>query len=210
VPTKPPLDVVSVLALIFGILPTVLIGFVLGVIGLVRTRQPARRGRGLAVTGLVLSLLWAAAVVAIPVLTNNGDAQRSASGSVTKAATVSAWLLRVGDCFDNTLPTNQAFTSKSMNTVKVVPCSQPHNAVVYAITTLPATGWTSALDKLNVAYGQCQPLALNYFHGIVLDPNLKLGAIAPQQAQWETGFHDGLCIVVDPDKSFVGDIRQDR
>jgi putative regulator of septum formation len=210
VPTKPSRDVFAVLALIFGILPTIPLGLIFGITGIVRTAHPARRGRGLAVTGLVLALLWLAFAIAIPVLTKGADARRSASGSVIKAATVSPMLLRTGDCFFNTMPTDQPFTSKAVGTVKVVPCAQPHDAVVYAKTTLPDGAWTSELDKLTIAYQQCEPLAVNYFAGIVPNPNLKLGTFAPQQAEWMMGTRNALCIVVDPDKSFVGDVRQDR
>ena len=209
-PTKPPLDVVSVLALIFGILPTALIGFVLGIVGIVRTGHPARRGRGLAVAGLVLSLLWVAVAVAIPVLVKNGDTRSAAGGPVTKATTMSPTLLRADDCYNDTVLTNrQPPTHTAVQTVKVVPCSQPHNAVVYAVTTLPAGAWTSQLDKLTIANQQCRPLAVNYFNGVVLNPNLRLGAFAPDETRWELGFHNASCVVVDPDKSFVGDIRQD-
>lgn len=211
VPTKRSHDVFAVLALIFGILPTVPLGLIFGITGIVRTAHPARRGRGLAVTGLVLALLWLASAIALPVLTKGADARRSASGSVTQAATVSPVRLRAGDCYNDTVLTNQqAPASKTVGTVKVVPCSQPHNAVVYAVTTLPAGKWTSGLDKLTIANRQCLPLARSYFNGIVLNPDLKLGAFAPQQAQWELGTRNASCIVVDPDKSFVGDIRQDR
>jgi hypothetical protein len=210
-PTKPQLDVVSVLALIFGILPTALIGLVLGIVGIVRTAHPARRGRGLAVTGLVLSLLWVAVAVAIPVLVHNGDTRSAAGGPVSKATTMSPTLLRADDCYtDTVLTSRQAPSHKAVQTVKVVPCSQPHNAVVYAVTTLPAGAWTSQVDKLTIANQQCRPLAMQYFNGIVLNPNLRLGAFAPDATRWELGFHNASCVVVDPDKSFVGDIRQDR
>ena len=57
--------------------------------------------RGLAVTGLVLSLLWVVIAIAIPVLLNK-PVSRDASGSVTKAATMSPMPdLRAGDCFDS-------------------------------------------------------------------------------------------------------------
>jgi hypothetical protein len=209
---KPSLDVFSVLALIFGILPTIPLGLIFGIIGIVRTAHPARRGRGLAVTGLLLSLLWFALAVAIPILLNTGDSRSAASGgSVTRATTMAPMQLRAGDCYNDTVLTNQqAPASTAVGTVKVVPCSQPHNAVVFAVTTLPTGAWISGTDKLTIANRQCRPLAIGYFNGIVLNPNLKLGAFVPQQAQWERGLHNAPCIVVDPDKSFVGDVRQDR
>ena len=180
----------SVLALIFGILPTIPLGLIFGITGIVRTGHPARRGRGLAVTGLLLSLLWFALAVAIPILLKAGDSRSAASGgSVTQATSMPPMQLRAGDCYNDTVLTNQqAPASTAVGTVEVVPCSQPHNAVVFGVTTLPAGAWTSGPDKLTIANRQCRPLAISYFNGIVLNPNLKLGAFAPRQAQWETAF----------------------
>lgn len=212
VPTSRPRDVVSVLALIFGILPFVPVGFVLGIIGIVRTANPVRKGRWMAVTGLVLSMAWVAATVALPLYLNNHDAQRdAASGQVTKATTITPRTLRAGDCYNDTALSNRTTSGVThVTSLKVIPCSQPHNAVVYAVTTLPAGTWTSVQDKVTTANEQCLPLAKQYFNGHMLNPNLRLGAFAPSQTEWEFGYRSSHCIAVDPDKSFTGDIRADR
>lgn len=70
-PSGPPLpapsgtDGFSVAALVFGILALVPVAVPLGVIGLVRTRHGARRGRGLAIAGLVLSTVWVGVLVGV-------------------------------------------------------------------------------------------------------------------------------------------------
>jgi hypothetical protein len=73
-PPPPPggTDGFSVAALVCGILALVPVAAPLGVIGLVRTSREARRGRGLAIAGLVLSAFWVTALVGILVVTGAG------------------------------------------------------------------------------------------------------------------------------------------
>jgi hypothetical protein len=58
-PGPPPQDGVSIAALVTGLLGMVLVSLVLSIVGLTRTAGGRRRGRGLAVAGLVLSVAWA-------------------------------------------------------------------------------------------------------------------------------------------------------
>lgn len=64
----PPTDVVSVLGLVLAVLLAP-VGLVLSIVGIVRTRDGKRKGRGFAIAGIivsvVLSLLLAAALVAL-------------------------------------------------------------------------------------------------------------------------------------------------
>ncbi|MFC3688973.1 hypothetical protein [Aquipuribacter hungaricus] len=55
VPAPRPLDAWSVVALVCGVVGLTVVGLVAGVVGLVRTAGGRRRGRGLAVAGLVVS-----------------------------------------------------------------------------------------------------------------------------------------------------------
>lgn len=54
-PAPRPLDAWSVVALVCGVVGLTVVGLVTGVVGLVRTADGRRRGRGLAVAGLVVS-----------------------------------------------------------------------------------------------------------------------------------------------------------
>lgn len=64
----PPTDLVSVLGLVFAVLLAP-VGLVLSIVGIARTRDGRRKGRGFAIAGIivsvVLSLLAAALVVAV-------------------------------------------------------------------------------------------------------------------------------------------------
>lgn len=216
VPTKRPLDKVCLYALIFGIIPAPLIGLILGIIGITRTSSPFRRGRWMAVTGLVLALAWTSLAVGLATIWKPAGSTPAAitatrSAPVTKPTTATPATLRPGDCYkDTALAKNSSGSSQVISSIKIIPCAQAHNAVVYAATTLPAGAWTSMDDKLTIANKQCLPLAKKYFNGHVLNPNLLFGALAPSETRWDLGFHTAQCVAVDPDKDFKGDIRQDR
>ena len=60
-PGRPPTDGFAVATLLTGIVPLIPVTLVLGVIALIRIARTGARGRGLAITGLVLAGLWAIA-----------------------------------------------------------------------------------------------------------------------------------------------------
>lgn len=205
VPTSRPRDVVSVLAFIFGILPTIPLGFILGIVGIVRTANPRRKGRWMAVVGLLGSLVWLAASVLLPLYLNNRDASRDASGHVTAAGTVSVFKLRTGDCFTQ----NFSSTSFEVGSVKVVPCSQPHNTTVFATASMSGD-WTSNDDMVARGSKACVPALKAFYQGSAkIDPVIKFGAIVPDRTIWATGNRSVRCLLSDPTKQFTGDIRND-
>jgi len=204
VPSRRPLDGVSIAALICGILPTFIIGVVLSIIGLVRTANPARRGRGLAVTGLVLSLLWFAAAAGIPLLLASHTAGRNADGAISHQGWLPATSLRVGDCYHEDLTAGGHGTKKL---VTAIPCGQPHNAQVFAAVTLTGSWSPTIAQRTSTA---CTPKAAAYFRGTGAHPTVVSGALYPLQADWNLGRHTGLCIAVDTAKDFAGDVRSDH
>ena len=58
-PGRPPTDGFAVATLLTGVVPLIPVTLVLGVTALIRTARTGARGRGLAITGLVLAGLWA-------------------------------------------------------------------------------------------------------------------------------------------------------
>src|SRR5690242_2140341 len=77
----------AVATLVLGVagflLITIPVNLILGLVALVRTRRRGDKGTGLAVTGLVLSILWAAGVgVGVAQLMKSPDPKRDASGRI--------------------------------------------------------------------------------------------------------------------------------
>ena len=209
VPTKRPLDVVSLLALIFGVIAVVPVALVLGIVGLVRTADPIRRGRGLAVAGIVLAVAWFAGFAGLGLYLSTHTAQRDASGAVVKAGHLNPSNLRTGDCFNNGgAPAPGATTT--LSSISLVPCAQPHNAEVIATATMPAGSWTTSADMLARANKQCVPLARSYFAGSKVRSSVAIGAMFPTQSDWAKGARSLRCVAVDTNSAFIGDVKNDR
>ncbi len=93
----------AIASFILGILGIVLLSVGFGIAALVRMRDRPQRGKGLAITGLVLSGVWILGIGALIVFLHSyGQPQRSAStGQIAAKGTVSIFSLRAGDCFQN-------------------------------------------------------------------------------------------------------------
>ncbi len=111
------------------------VAIVLGVVALHQLRSGHHRGRGLAVTGIVLgalgSLAWGA-FFAIAVATGIGDeVDRAPSGQVTSAQSGTAVeALVAGDCFTGS-------RSEQIDTVTLIPCASAHESQVTVTFELP-------------------------------------------------------------------------
>ena len=106
-----------------------------GIAGLVRTKGGKRRGRWMAVTGMILAVAWIGGIIALAAVAGSKDVSRTADGSVTKAGNVSPNNVRVGDCLKLS-----GFTG-TVKTLPVVPCDQPHNAQAFANVTVPGSSY---------------------------------------------------------------------
>lgn len=193
------LDGWSVAGLVCGILPTVVLGVAFSIVGLVRTGQRQRRGRLLAVVGLLLSVLW---LVGFATLGALDDHQQKPTA--TQAEDVSPFDLEVGDCFQQPTLTGQI----SVTTVPRVSCAASHNAVMFA-TVQPVFGsYPGVSALLDEAVNLCRPKAISY---LGRPPGrLHLAALVPHEAAWNLGLQTASCVLYDADHPFKGDIRKDR
>jgi hypothetical protein len=105
----PPWDPVSIAALIFAILGG-LLGFAFGVIGLILTSRRRRRGRGLAVAAVIISVGWFLVICAFVV----------ATAFLGERISAPAQSLDVGDC----VATSEHFAATP--TVLTTDCAAPH------------------------------------------------------------------------------------
>ncbi|WP_187645739.1 DUF4190 domain-containing protein [Streptomyces sp. TRM49041] len=124
------------------------LGLILGALALRQIKRKGDRGKGLAVAGMVLSLISTALVAA-------GLATGSFKEAVDKAREVkeeiasssSAFSLRTGDCFNQPGGTG---SEQEVERVKSVKCDQPHDAEVTGAFQLTGTEYPGvpAIEKL--------------------------------------------------------------
>lgn len=123
------------------------LGLVLGAIALGQIKRKGQRGKGLAISGMILSLvstLLVAAGFALGGFKEFADGVREVKEDV--ASTNSAFSLRTGDCFNQ--PGGTA-DQQEVETVKSVDCAKPHDAEVTGTFQLTGSAYPGvpAIEK---------------------------------------------------------------
>ena len=120
------------------------------------------------------------------------DAPRDDSGQVTEATTISVFKLQTGDCFDRA-----SMGTGEVNTVKVIPCDEPHDSEIFAEKTLTGATYPGSEAVQEEAdefcYGEFEP-----FVGIAYDDSLHyFYSLTPTQGSWDQD-NDRLlqCIII--------------
>jgi hypothetical protein len=198
-----------VLGLLGGILLTAVLSVILGISALAEIRRSGRRGKGLAIAGIVLSCVWTVAVVGLFVLGltphrgspssgtgSSGSPGSSASsgsgGQTSNPASVSVFSLRVGTCFDN--PANNTL---GISSVTPIGCTQAHNAQVFAEFSAPGSSFpgTTALEQR--ADSDCNAMTASSLDKSKVTSTMSLHFIFPQQQAWDSGQRRVSCLIVD-------------
>ncbi|CAL9305128.1 DUF4190 domain-containing protein [Streptomyces sp. SudanB25_2051] len=125
-PTTSGLAIASLITGIVCLVPP--LGLVLGAFALASIKRKGQNGKGLAIAGMILSListLLVAAGFATGAFKDFADGARKVQEEV--ASTDSAFALRTGDCFNQP---GGAVSEKEVMTVKSVDCAKPHDAEV--------------------------------------------------------------------------------
>ena len=167
-------------AAICGVVALVPLGLGFGLTGLVQTTRSGQRGRGLAVLGIVASVVWSSVLYSMFTLPGM-SVDRNAGGGVDKAQYASVFDVHTGDCF-TWAPTQP---DDSVQMVRLVPCTQTHDAQVYDIPVLPLTGAqpeAAAKDACTTS-----PAA----HALPADANL--GFIYPQNTSFAKDSRRVIC-----------------
>lgn len=187
---------VAIAALILGILPTCVIGLVVSIVALTQTGRNKRRGRGLAIAGLVLSILWLGAGVALGVLGyQNRPPERSADGTITEAGKLFASDLRNGDCF------NGLGDSDTIDRVSAVPCSEAHEAEVFATPDLPGGEvYPGAETASRVSRTSCQGELAKLPAAVQHEIATEVTWLYPVEDAWNAGDRNAICFAGSPNK----------
>ena len=205
-------DGFAIASLLLGLAGITVIGAVLGIIfgvmALRRIRRTGQRGRGMAIAGLVFSVIWLLLIGAFFVLggTGKSPAQPSASGghssSPTAQPTPSAshgalsanvFALRPGQCFQNP-PASQ--TVLGVTYVTVVPCTKPHNAQAFVQFTAKGTSWPGTEALKRQADSGCHARIKGNVQTSKIKASMTLHYLYPLQASWASGHRTITCLIV--------------
>jgi hypothetical protein len=183
----------AISSFVLGLLGIFVLGAIFGVMALRRINRLGQRGRGLAIAGLVLSGIWLVVIVVVIALSNLGNATRSpASGSITHGGSLSVFSLAVGDCF-----TNPAGAT-SLTSVAAIPCTQAHNAQIFAKFNLSGSivsyPGDAALTK--DATNGCNA-RINVLDKSKITNSMTIRFLFPQQDSWIAGHRTVACMITD-------------
>jgi len=168
-----------------------LLGIIFGLVALRRIRQNHRKGRWMAIAGMLLGCCWLPIFVVGFVNAADGDAD----GVVTAGGTVTAQDLRSGDCLSS-LPEGQ------ITTVQVVPCRLPHRAEVFASFPLGGTRFPGEDEVDRFGAGGCLE-RLPAHVGPDRAPAFKVFYVYPTAASWDLGDRDVHCVLAAQDSTML-------
>lgn len=179
---------------------TLIAGVVLAVKVLGRGRDGEDHGRTMAIVALCVAGLWLVVGIGGLVVSQALELDRDGDGAISEAGEISSEELRVGDCLD--LP-----AEGEVESVSAVPCSEPHEAEVYASFELPAGRYPGDAEVARLAEDGC----IDHFFGYVgiAPPDSKLVTflIYPAEDSWAQS-RGVRCVADEPgDKLVTGSVN---
>ncbi|MFI6687692.1 DUF4190 domain-containing protein [Streptomyces sp. NPDC050485] len=213
-PRQPPVSGLAIGSLVAGILCCIPpLGLILGAVALGQIRKKGQRGKGMAVTGVVLSAISTVLLVlsiATGGLTSGWRDFKSGWNHSTSGAAArsrSTLDLRSGDCFD--VPGGKL--EREVASVRIVPCGGRHDAEVSGTFRLAANGIYPGRSAIAAeADSKCWDLEQTY----AMD-RWKLPAAAgpyyytPSAKSWALGDHSVTCAFAAQGGKLEGSVRND-
>ncbi len=184
----------AIAALVLGIIPVFagLLGIIFGGVALLRIRKSHKKGKAMAIAGIVLGTLWIVGIVVAVAVSSAGEADRATDGTVTSGGSVSATGLRVGDCPSSLLNDDKILT------LQLVPCSQPHRGEVYSVFSLGGADFPGEAQAKRFAKGGCLERLAAYV-GPARQDDFDLYYLIPTSQTWSGGHKEVQCLITAPD-----------
>ena len=176
-------------ALILGLIPVLPLGFVFGFVALSQIKRTGQAGRGMAIAGIVLSGVWViviALVIATIVLTG---ATRGEGGEISAGGDISVEDLSLGDCLNDLEEGTQL-------SVSAIPCAEPHEAQVYAVTDMEAGPYPGDEAITAETERRCLDLMQTDFPDAFADESVQVFFFHPTSASWAQGDQEIVCVAL--------------
>src|SRR5687768_2718381 len=122
----------AIASLVFGVIGGFVLAIIFGIVALVQIPKRNQKGRGLAIGGTVLGVLWGLVILGAVIVAVMDEAERDDSGAITEAGSVAVTELRPGDCANGVGQEEGEATE-----IDAVPCAEPHDGEVFATFDLP-------------------------------------------------------------------------
>lgn len=184
----------AVASLVLGLIGGIVLGAIFGFIALSRIKRLGQKGRGLAIAGIVLSACWTGLLIIGIAAANLGQATRSpTTGKITHTGSLNVFSLSVGDCFNN--PPG----ASSVTDVTAIPCTQPHNAQIFAKFKLTGSdfsypGTAAVKSQATVACDR----RIGSVDKSKTTSAMTVRLLFPLQGAWIDGQRTVSCMIVNP------------
>ncbi|MCT9091104.1 DUF4190 domain-containing protein [Streptomyces sp. ASQP_92] len=208
-PQRPPVSGLAIGSLIAGILCCIPpLGLILGAFALGQIKKKGQRGKGMAITGLVLSTI--STVLLAVTIASGGfadgwrDFKDGWNDSVANSRdTVD---LRKGDCFD--VPGGKL--EREVVSVRIVPCAGKHDAEVSGSFRLTDTSFPGQSAIAAQADSKCWKLEQAYAMDRWKVPaDAEAYYYTPSSRSWGQGDHSVTCAFASEHGKLTGSVRND-
>ncbi|MEV7557990.1 septum formation family protein [Streptomyces sp. NPDC048331] len=204
-----------VMALVCGI---PLVPIILGIIALSQIKARGEKGKGLAISAIVIHSLVIVFYGTFVVLGLTGaldddtTKKRDSGGTVTGPTSSGVTEIRKGDCFntnDDLAQYNDEDGTQAARSVRIVPCDQPHKGEAYAVFDLDGGTYPGTEKVTAAAEEKCSGTDLASYVGDNAKSSEKLEVYYyyPQAASWLLGDREVTCFVGDPAGPTTGSVR---
>lgn len=195
----------AIAAFVTGLLGCLgVLGIILGAISLNQIGKNGGKGRGLAIAGIILTCLRIVVGIAGFMLRGGGGSSGDDTGATpkvtqTKPEKVDAQKMRVGNCInDDAGATSGTSTSEpvEVDTVKIVPCTQPHDGEVTAVFRLKGFTMPPESQLQQLASTGCKARTQARLSRDPAAQGLANSYYYPTADSWKSGDRTVTCVAV--------------
>jgi hypothetical protein len=179
----------AIAALVFGIIGGIVFAVIFGIIALVQIPKKNQKGKGMAISGLVLAGLWTLMWAALIVTIVATSASRDSSGEITESGDVSATALEVGDCLKD------VEESAMITSLPAVPCDELHQAEVFGTFDLPEGDYPTEDELVAQADAGCADQMALYTPGAMNELSIEFLYVYPPEQAWPED-REVVCLAV--------------
>lgn len=200
----------AIASLVLGIIGGALLSVIFGILALRQIKERGEKGRGMAITGLVLSGVWAVLACGGIVLGAVLDANDTSSASsstpfgtidepdVTSGGNGSVYELQVGDCV------NDLTTNVTVYDIPTTSCDLPHEGEVFAVYDLPAGAYPGDDVADEEAFNGCDERYDSYATKDVED--IQIYYLSPTEDSWLLD-RSVVCIATPESGTLTGSLK---
>ncbi|MFB7513796.1 DUF4190 domain-containing protein [Streptomyces sp. NPDC056144] len=208
IPPRPTTNGLAVASFVTGFvccLPP--LGLVLGLFALPQIKKKGQRGKGFAITGIVLSAVSCLLVVlGFATGAFRAIGEEFKEGMDEAARTKTPFSLRTGQCFDE-----GARDGGEVTDVEVLDCDQPHEGeVTGGFKLIGYAKWPGEKEIFEQADERCDTVNLAYARDSWAIPErLLVSYYYPTKESWRTGDRTVTCTFATDKKPVTGSVRAD-